>query len=215
MRIKRLSTHVLYCENFLPQKMLDDVYMDILQNRTKFDLEQWGDGSNTFDGVSVQFLNHNCGGMGFWIGPEDQQKMERTPVLALNEYFFHQGIISFATQQKNMVFVDTITRPMSFSVHYIAYNNGGYYNWHKDKIDGTIFTFNLVLNKGNKLKGGDMLFMDDGEMFEIPNQDNIMVAFPSWVDHAITPLKSDDGKDVPFLEQRFSIQYQCSLDGQK
>ena len=32
---------------------------------------------------------------------------------------------------------------------------------------------------------------------EIPNQNNIMVVFPTYIHHAITPIKSKSGKDVP------------------
>ena len=86
----------------------------------------------------------------------------------------------------------------------MSYNNGGYYNWHTDT---EYFTFNLILNQGDQLRGGDMMFMDDGRVIEIPNQNNMMVVFPSYINHAITPLKSEDGNDVPFPQQRFSIQY--------
>ena len=46
-----------------------------------------------------------------------------------------------------------------------------------------------------------MLFMDNGQIIELENRDNCMVVFPSWVDHSISPIKSKDNKDVPFLEQ--------------
>jgi hypothetical protein len=49
--------------------------------------------------------------------------------------------------------------------------------------------------------------MDEGKIIEIPNQNNLMVLFPSYINHSITPLKSKDDKDVPFPQQRFSIQY--------
>ena len=60
-----------------------------------------------------------------------------------------------------------------------------------------------------------MLFMDNGQIIELENRDNCMVVFPSWVDHSISPIKSKDNKDVPFLEQRFSIQYWVRLNEQK
>ena len=74
-------------------------------------------------------------------------------------------------------------------------------------------TFNLVLNEGDELTGGDMLFMDDGRIVEIPNQNNLMVVFPTYIHHAITPIKSKSGKDVPFPQQRFSIQYWTDVIG--
>ena len=46
---------------------------------------------------------------------------------------------------------------------------------------------------------------------EIPNQNNLMVLFPSYINHSITPIKSKHDKDVAFAEQRFSIQYWVKL----
>ena len=65
----------------------------------------------------------------------------------------------------------------------------------------------VVLNDGDELEGGDMLFMDENGIVEIPNQNNLMVGMPTYISHSITPLKSKSGKDVAFTQQRFSIQY--------
>ena len=70
----------------------------------------------------------------------------------------------------------------------------------------TLFSFNLILNKGNTLKGGDLLFYDR-QIIEIENKNNFLVVFPSYIPHAIKPVYTEDNKDVPFLEQRFSIQF--------
>ena len=69
------------------------------------------------------------------------------------------------------------------------------------------FTFNLIINESDELSGGDMLFMDEGRTIEISSRNNLMVVFPSYIHHAITPIRSKSGKDVPFTQQRFSIQY--------
>jgi hypothetical protein len=52
-----------------------------------------------------------------------------------------------------------------------------------------------------------MLIMDEGKIIEIPNLNNNMVVFPSYISHCIKVIKSKNGKDVPFPQQRFSIQY--------
>lgn len=70
----------------------------------------------------------------------------------------------------------------------------------------------MVLNDGDELEGGDMLFMDDNRIVEIPNQNNLMVVMPTYISHSITPLKSKSGKDVAFTQQRFSIQYWVKCD---
>ena len=57
-----------------------------------------------------------------------------------------------------------------------------------------------------------MLFMDDGKIIAVDNQDNYMVCFPSFIPHAIKPVYTEDNKDVSFLEQRFSIQFWVRLN---
>jgi Rps23 Pro-64 3,4-dihydroxylase Tpa1-like proline 4-hydroxylase len=99
-----------------------------------------------------------------------------------------------------------LERELEWNIHVISYNNGGYYNWHKDTYDSNIFTFNLILNKPSSLKGGNMLFYDK-KLIEVENMNNFMVVFPAYVSHAITPLCTENNKDVSFLEQRFSIQF--------
>ena len=58
-----------------------------------------------------------------------------------------------------------------------------------------------------------MLFMDGNKIIKIPNKNNFMSVFPSFIYHAITPLKSEDNKDVAFSSQRFSIQFWIRLEG--
>ena len=38
-----------------------------------------------------------------------------------------------------------------------------------------------------------------------------MTLFPSYIPHCISPIYTDDNKDVAFLDQRFSIQFWVSL----
>ena len=56
-----------------------------------------------------------------------------------------------------------------------------------------------------------MFFMDDNKIIEVENKNNYMVVFPSFVSHAISPLYSNNKKDVSFLEQRFSVQFWVSF----
>ena len=70
---------------------------------------------------------------------------------------------------------------------------------------------NHFCNKSDKLKGGNMFFMDNNKIYEVKNKSNFMTVFPSYIPHAISPLHTDDDKDVSFLEQRFSIQFWVSL----
>ena len=124
---------------------------------------------------------------------------------SMHKWMMHQGFEYYVKDNGAQVY-DFLKRKLEWDIHVISYNNGGYYNWHKDISMSTLFTFNLILNKGNTLKGGDLLFYDR-EIIEIENKNNFLVVFPSYIPHAIKPLYTEDNKDVPFLEQRFSIQF--------
>ena len=56
-----------------------------------------------------------------------------------------------------------------------------------------------------------MFFMDDNKIIKVKNKNNFMVVFPSYISHSISPLYTDNNKDVSFLEQRFSIQFWTKL----
>lgn len=68
-------------------------------------------------------------------------------------------IIFYSENNGNQMY-EFLKRELEWNIHVISYNNGGYYNWHKDTYDSNLFTFNLILNKASSLKGGNMLFYD-------------------------------------------------------
>ena len=203
MNFKYYSSNIIGCENFLPLLTLQDIRVELSNNRSNFKVSRWGNSETKEE--SPQFFGSGCGGFDYWIN-HGESKSTNQKILSLHEWFYNQGIFTFIEQKKNVF--SLLNKPRKHNIHVVAYNHGGYYNWHKDS---EMFTFNLVLNQGNSLSGGDMLFMDDGKIITIPNQDNFMVVFPSYIDHAITQIKSKDGKDVPFPQQRFSIQYWVML----
>tara|TARA_Y100001938_G_C8091324_1_gene435257 strand:+ start:750 stop:1382 length:633 start_codon:yes stop_codon:yes gene_type:complete len=210
MLYRRESNSIISCENFLPKPFVDKLYIDLLNAQSRFGVSNWA--TNEIDD-SKEFFSHYCGGFDFWITEPEQTKGVEE-IAKLKNWFFHQGLFRFAESER-MSNYSVLTRKCKHHIHVVAYNNGGYYNWHKDMTNGNIFTFNLILNKGTeKLKGGDMLFMDDGERVQISNQNNLMVVFPTHVDHAITPIVSENNKDVAFAEQRFSIQFWVHFDVQ-
>ena len=212
MKYYNLSKNIIACENFLPKNKLDELYISFLNNRKNFDVPHWRkrsrSGSKEYQD-SIEFFSPSCGGFDFWISWEEAKKCE-TFITAAGRWCLTQGLLHYATEN-NLQLFSLLERKVEWKVHVIAYNNGGYYGWHKDNQNSNLFTFNLIFNKGNKLKGGNLLFMDEGKIIEIPNQDNFFCVFPSFISHAISPLYSEDNKDVPFLEQRFSVQFWTSL----
>jgi len=200
MKYYNLSKNIIACDNFLPQQKVEELYSDILNNRQIFDIPNWT--------RSKELFSSACGGLDFWLENKTQED-NNSFIESLHKWFVHQGLFYYVKDNASQVY-EFLLRNLMWNIHVISYNNGGYYNWHKDDINKNIFTFNLILNKGDSLKGGDMLFYDN-EIIEVKNKNNFMVVFPSYIPHAITPLYSKDKQDVPFLEQRFSIQFWVSL----
>jgi len=206
MEYYNLSENVIACDNFLPKKNIEELYTDLLNNRNLFQLSNW---NNKSDLPGVEFFSPNCGGLDFWITNKTIED-NNSFIESLSRWFIHQGLHFYASKNAPKVY-EFLTRKLQWNIHVISYNNGGYYNWHKDEKNQILFTFNLILNKSDKLKGGNMFFMDNNKIYEVKNKSNFMTVFPSYIPHAISPLHTDDDKDVSFLEQRFSIQFWVSL----
>jgi len=208
MIFEKISKNIIACENFLPEQKVEEIYADLLNNRTRFKTDRWEgtpEDPNKQAQQEEQFLNHNCAGFSFWLNYKDLPN-NSSFLTSLYPWLNHQGLRNFARNNKMMIY-DFLQRGMVYDTHFICYNNGGHYGWHKDSTRGNIFTFNLILNKGDSLEGGDMLFMDDDKIIKIKKKHNFMVVLPSFIDHSVSPLKSKTRKDVSFLEQRFSLQY--------
>ena len=204
MKYEYVSENIIICKNFLPQHMLDNINIDLLNNRNRFGVPNWGIDNTD----KSQYFSSYCGGMDYWLTGDQLADKDNTSIVGLQHWFYHQGLQRILNNAGRLNVFHFLQKPKSHDIHVVAYNNGGYYNWHTDT---KFFTFNLILNKSDNLRGGDMLFYDDSTTIEIPNQNNLMVLFPSYINHSITPIKSKHDKDVAFAEQRFSIQYWVKL----
>jgi len=214
MKYYNISKNIIACENFLPQDKVEELYTDFLNNRTKFNVSRWSkklksDPKKAELVDTQEFFSPACGGFDFWVNWEEAKKAESF-ITAAGHWISTEGLWNYASEN-NLHLFSLLERKVQWNMHVIAYNNGGYYGWHKDSHNSNLFTFNLVFNKGDKLKGGKLLFMDEGKIIEISNKNNFFCVFPSFISHAITPLYSEDNKDVSFLEQRFSVQFWTSL----
>jgi|TARA_R110002012_G_scaffold155239_1_gene316116 hypothetical protein len=204
MKYYNLSKNIIACENFLPNQKLEELYSDLLNNRQLFQSPRWsGEGEN-----STELFSDKCGGLDFWISNKTKEN-NNSFIESLHKWLMHQGLRYFVRDNGAPIY-ELLERNLEWNIHVISYNNGGYYNWHKDTAMSTLFTFNLILNKGQSLKGGDLLFYDE-KIIEVKNKNNFFVLFPTYIPHAITPVYTEDRKDVSFLEQRFSIQFWVKL----
>jgi len=181
MRYYNLSENIIACDNFLPTQKVDELYSDLLNNRQVFQPPSWGDGEN----MNTELFSEKCGGLDFWLNDKTKQD-NNSFIESMHKWMMHQGFEYYVKDNGAQVY-DFLKRKLEWDIHVISYNNGGYYNWHKDISMSTLFTFNLILNKGNTLKGGDLLFYDR-EIIEIENKNNFLVVFPSYIPHAITRM---------------------------
>ena len=204
MNYFHLSPNVIGCEDFLPPYALDEIKIELLNNRSAFQIPKW----ETAGALTVESYSWKCGAEDYWIDSGTDSPPNKK-ILNLSSWFLHQGIINFI-KDKTSVF-DLLERRFKSDVHVLSYNHGGYYNWHCDRKEGNLFTFSLILNEGDQLKGGDLLLRDGGKTITVANKNNLMIVLPSYIAHAVTPLYSEDKKDVPFAAQRFSIQHWLSL----
>jgi len=205
MKYYNLSKNIIACDNFLPQHKVDELYTELLNSRAFFKIPSWSASSTS---STSELFSEKCGGLDFWLQNKTEENNDNF-FESLHKWFLHQGLFYYMKDNASQVY-EFLERDLVWNIHVISYNNGGYYNWHRDNPNKNIFTFNLILNKSDSLKGGDMLFYDN-ETIEIENKNNFMTVFPSYIPHAITPLYSKNKQDVPFLEQRFSIQFWVSL----
>jgi|TARA_R110000744_G_scaffold316749_2_gene423383 hypothetical protein len=211
MKYYNLSKNIIACDNFLPEPTVNEIYTDLLNNRHLFQVSNWNSKEDSL----------NCGGMDFWITNKNKLKIKsirqdiynntNSYIEKLSNWFFHQGLRYYANNNGPQLYEFLSERKLSWKIHVVTYNNQGYYNWHKDEMNNVLFTFNLILHKSDKLKGGHMRFMEDDKIIEVKNKNNFMTLFPSYIPHCISPIYTDDNKDVAFLDQRFSIQFWVSL----
>ena len=212
MKYYNLSENIIACDNFLPQQKVEELYTDLLNNRSVFQVPKWGYPNGHNKEVKEELFSDKCGGVDFWL--HNKTTKDNTSFIeSLHQWFVHQGLFFYSENNGNQMY-EFLKRELEWNIHVISYNNGGYCNWHKDTYDSNLFTFNLILNKASSLKGGNMLFYDK-KLIEVENMNNFMVVFPAYIPHAITPLYTESNKDVSFLEQRFSIQFWVRFKNEK
>ena len=213
MKYYHLSKNIIACKNFLNPQNVDEIFAYFLNNRNRFNIPNWVYSNNSKKNLNVDTtITSKCGGLDFWIEWE-AVKEENSFITLLKNWFFSEGFYFYINKDNFSVYQFLLNNKnrLFWNIHVVSYNNKGFYNWHKDTTPKNLFTFNLILQKSKKLKGGNMLFMDENKTIEVENKNNFLVIFPSFIPHAITPLCSENNKDVSFLEQRFSIQFWVGL----
>ena len=147
MKYYNLSENIIACDNFLPTQQVEDLYTDFLNNKGCFAIPSWG--SDPSGNSLEEFFSSKCGGFDFWLEnktPEDNNSF----IESLHQWVLHPGLDFYLEKNGPKIF-EFLKRNLKWHIHVICYNNGGYYNWHKDAQNNILFTINLVLNKSPSL----------------------------------------------------------------
>ncbi len=90
MNYYNLSSNIIACDNFLPSKQIEDLYIDFLNYRKNFDIPSWNDTKKQ----TKEFLSEKCGGLDFWI---NWNELSKTPsfIECLDKWFLHQGLFFY------------------------------------------------------------------------------------------------------------------------
>lgn len=100
-------------------------------------------------------------------------------VLRLNAQFFHYELFG-----------------LSENFQYTVYNGseGSHFDWHKDTgnvhVEPRKISFSLQLSDGNAYQGCDLELQSDGHVQSAPRTRGTLIAFPSYVLHRVTPIRS-------------------------
>lgn len=102
--------------------------------------------------------------------------------------------LGYIVRQVNGQFFDFDIAGMAEQFQYTVYeNNGSHYTWHMDKgvMNGNPprkLSISVQLSDPDEYEGGDLEFMPGASILKAPRDKGIVVAFPSWVLHRVTPV---------------------------
>jgi len=91
--------------------------------------------------------------------------------------------------------------PLQYTVY--QDNEGGFFDWHADQMDVPLprkLSFSMQLSEGDSYKGCDLEIFGGSTRVPIPapRTRGILVAFPSYVMHRVTPITSGTRKALVF-----------------
>lgn len=102
--------------------------------------------------------------------------------------------IGFIARQLNGQFFSFDLQGFAEGFQYTVYDTpGSHYDWHMDKgvMNGNPprkLSFSIQLSDPSEYEGGDLEFMTGVDILKAPRNKGIVIAFPSWVVHRVTPV---------------------------
>lgn len=85
---------------------------------------------------------------------------------------------------------------LSENFQYTIYNGpeGSHFDWHRDNgnvhVEPRKISLSLQLSDGNAYQGCDLELHSDGQVQTVPRMRGTLIAFPSYVLHRVTPIRS-------------------------
>jgi len=115
------------------------------------------------------------------------ERLERI-ALALNQQVYHYDLVGFSDPLQYTVYQD---------------DEGGFFDWHADQLEAPMprkLSFSLQLSEAGSYEGCDLEIFGGSTRAPVaaPRERGIMVAFPSYVMHRVTPVTRGTRKALVF-----------------
>jgi PKHD-type hydroxylase len=106
--------------------------------------------------------------------------------------WIYNRISELVTEANNAIWKFDITG-MPEAIQYTEYyDNGGHYDWHMDCGPGELSTrkvsVTVQLSDSDEYEGGDLEFMRGSTAEQAPRGKGVVVIFPSYMLHRVTPI---------------------------
>lgn len=127
---------------------------------------------------------------------DDKIRRSETGWMELNQNTsFIYDLLGFISRQLNGQFFDFDIFGFVEHLQYTVYrDNGGHYDWHLDRGDPSMaprkLSLVLQLSDPSEYEGGDLELFVGSEPTRIERKKGLLVAFPSFVLHRVTPVTS-------------------------
>ena len=191
----KLPSPYIVIDDFLTTEEYNSVMFEINELRPKMHKGKYQIGGKE---KNMPKLKNN---LNIWLDTEFKDRRQLSSILnMISNRMWNDEMRNIITNTDSGIF-RTYIHTNSDNTLLSAYNNGSFYNTHKDIVSGIFVTTNLMLGEG--FKGGDFKL---GSKI-IPFKKNRLIMFESHKEHSVTKVQTDDNPK----NWRYSIQYFAKL----
>ena len=124
MKYYNLSKNIIACENFLNPQNVDEIFVDFLNNRNRFNIPNWSYSNDLKEeDINVDTtITSKCGGLDFWVEWETVKK-ENSFIGLLKNWFFSDGFYFYINKDNFSVyqFLLNNTNRLFWNIHVVSY----------------------------------------------------------------------------------------------